>query len=85
MEPSEIQSKKTAAGICAILIGGLGVHKFILGYTNAGIITILVTVLTCGAAGVVMGIIGLVEGIIYLTMTDAQFYETYILNKKEWF
>ena len=74
MEPSEIQSKKTAAGICAILIGGLGVHKFILGYTNAGIITILVTVLTCGAAGVVMGIIGLVEGIIYLTMTDAQFY-----------
>jgi TM2 domain-containing membrane protein YozV len=85
MEPSEIQGKKTAAGICAILIGSLGVHKFILGYTNAGLITILVTVLTCGAAGVVMGIIGLVEGIIYLTMTDAQFYETYIVNKKEWF
>jgi TM2 domain-containing membrane protein YozV len=85
MEPSEIQSKKTAAGICAILIGSFGVHKFLLGYTNAGIITILVTVLTCGAAGVVMGIIGLVEGIIYLTMTDAQFYETYIVNKKEWF
>jgi len=85
MEPSEIQSKKTAAGICAILIGGLGVHKFILGYTNAGIITILVTVLTCGAAGVVMGSIGLVEGIIYLTLTDAQFYETYIAHKKEWF
>jgi TM2 domain-containing membrane protein YozV len=85
MEPSEIQSKKTAAGICAILIGSFGVHKFLLGYTNAGIITILVTVLTCGAAGVVMGIIGLVEGIIYLTMTDAQFYETYIANKKEWF
>ena len=85
MEPSEIQSKKTAAGICAILIGSFGIHKFLLGYTNAGIITILVTVLTCGAAGVVMGIIGLVEGIIYLTMTDAQFYETYILNQKEWF
>jgi TM2 domain-containing membrane protein YozV len=85
MEPSEIQSKKTAAGICAILIGSFGVHKFLLGYTNAGIITILVTVLTCGAAGVVMGIIGLVEEIIYLTMTDAQFYETYIANKKEWF
>ena len=85
MEPSEIQSKKIAAGICAILIGSFGVHKFLLGYTNAGIITILVTVLTCGAAGVVMGIIGLVEEIIYLTMTDAQFYETYIVNKKEWF
>jgi TM2 domain-containing membrane protein YozV len=85
MEPSEIQSKKTSAGICAILIGCFGVHKFILGYSNAGIVMILVTVLTCGMAGVVMGIIGLVEGIIYLTMTDAQFYETYIANKKEWF
>jgi TM2 domain-containing membrane protein YozV len=85
MEPSEIQNKKIAAGICAILIGSFGVHKFLLGYTNAGLITILITVLTCGAAGVVMGIIGLVEGIIYLTMTDAQFYETYIAHKKEWF
>ncbi len=85
MEPSEIQSKKTSAGICAILLGGLGVHKFILGYTNAGIITILISVLTCGAGAAFMGIIGLVEGIIYLTMTDAQFYETYIANKKEWF
>jgi len=56
MEPSEIQGKKTAAGICAILIGGLGIHKFILGYTNAGIVTLLISVLTCGAAGVVMGI-----------------------------
>jgi TM2 domain-containing membrane protein YozV len=85
MEPSEIQSKKTSAGICAILIGCFGVHKFILGYSSAGIVMILVTVLTCGAAGVVMAIIGLVEGIIYLTMTDQQFYETYIVNKKEWF
>jgi hypothetical protein len=56
-----------------------------LGYTNAGLITILISVLTCGAGAAVMGIIGLVEGIIYLTMTDTQFYETYIVNKKEWF
>src|SRR5580658_9893078 len=29
--------KKIAAGICAILLGCLGVHKFILGYTGAGL------------------------------------------------
>jgi TM2 domain-containing membrane protein YozV len=85
MEPSEIQSKKTSAGICAILVGGFGVHKFILGYNNVGLITILISVLTCGAGAAVMGIIGLIEGIIYLTMTDTEFYETYIVNKKEWF
>jgi hypothetical protein len=32
-----------------------------------------------------MGIIGLIEGIIYLTKTDAEFVATYITSKKEWF
>ncbi|MEX0716039.1 MAG: hypothetical protein WD066_05605 [Planctomycetaceae bacterium] len=29
--------------------------------------------------------IGLVEGIIYLTKSDEEFYQTYIVGKKEWF
>ena len=82
-------SKKIPAGICGILLGGLGVHKFILGYTTEGIIMLAVSLggglLTCGAASGVVGIIGLVEGIIYLTKTDEAFYETYISNKKGWF
>src|SRR5215216_6290113 len=55
--------KKIVAGILAILVGSLGVHKFILGYTTEGLIMLLVTVLTCGIAGVVMSIVGIVEGI----------------------
>ena len=39
---SEAASKKLACGLCAILIGGLGIHKFILGYTTAGLIMLLV-------------------------------------------
>jgi TM2 domain-containing membrane protein YozV len=81
----QASSKKIAAGICAILLGSLGVHKFILGYTNAGIIMLLVTLLTCGLGGAVMGIIGIIEGVIYLTKPDAEFHPTYIANKKEWF
>jgi TM2 domain-containing membrane protein YozV len=69
------------AGICGILVGSLGVHKFILGYTQEGIIQIVISVLTCGAGG----IIGLIEGIIYLTKTDEDFVRTYIQNKKGWF
>ena len=30
-------SKKVVAGICGILLGGLGVHKFVLGLTTPGI------------------------------------------------
>jgi len=77
--------KKVVAGVLGILLGGLGIHKFYLGYNTAGIIMILVTVLTCGFGGTVMAIIGLIEGIIYLTKTDEEFVATYITNKKEWF
>jgi len=73
------------AGILAILVGSLGVHKFILGYTTEGVIMLLVTVLTCGIAGVVMSIVGIVEGIIYLTKSDEDFVRTYIQDKKGWF
>lgn len=77
--------KKIAAGICGILLGALGIHKFILGYTKEGIIMLLVTVLTLGMAGFIMGIIGLIEGIIYLTKSDADFVATYVTGKKGWF
>jgi TM2 domain-containing membrane protein YozV len=77
--------KKLAAGLCGILIGGLGVHKFILGYNTEGLIMLLVTLLTCGFGAIVTGVIGLIEGIIYLTKSDEDFVNTYVLNKKGWF
>ncbi|MDZ4815792.1 MAG: TM2 domain-containing protein [Verrucomicrobiota bacterium] len=72
--------KKIAAGICAILIGGLGIHKFILGYTLEGVLQILLS-LVCGLGA----IIGVIEGIIYLKKTDEEFVATYITNKRGWF
>jgi TM2 domain-containing membrane protein YozV len=77
--------KKIAAGICAILLGALGVHKFILGYTTEGVIMLLITILSCGFLAIVPSIIGIVEGIIYLTKTDEDFVRTYIQSKKGWF
>lgn len=79
---SEAGSKKLAAGICGILLGWLGVHKFILGYTTAGVIMLAVSLISCGS---IASIIGIIEGIIYLTRSDDEFYETYMLGKKEWF
>jgi TM2 domain-containing membrane protein YozV len=76
---------KVAAGLCGILLGALGIHKFILGYQKAGFIMLGITVLTCGYGGIILGIIGLIEGIIYLTKSDEEFIQTYVNNKKEWF
>ena len=77
--------KKVPAGICGILIGALGIHKFVLGYTAEGLIMLLVSVLTCGLGAIVMGPIGLIEGIIYLTKSDEAFDATYVDNKRGWF
>ncbi|CAM1359106.1 MULTISPECIES: TM2 domain-containing protein [Tenacibaculum] len=75
------ESKRVLAGILAILIGSIGIHKFILGYTKEGIIQIVATFITCGLAG----IIPFIEGIIYLTKSDEEFIETYQVNQKGWF
>ncbi|WP_407482044.1 TM2 domain-containing protein [Elizabethkingia meningoseptica] len=73
--------KKLVAGILGILLGYLGIHKFYLGYTKAGIIQLIASIVTCGLAG----IIGFVEGIIYLTKSDEEFDRTYVQGQKEWF
>ena len=78
-------SKRVAAGILGILLGFLGVHKFILGYTTQGLVMLLLSVITCGIAAWLVGVIGLIEGIIYLTKSDEEFIELYQVNKKSWF
>ncbi|VXB35733.1 conserved hypothetical protein [Flavobacterium sp. 9AF] len=80
--PQYQDNKKVACGILAILLGPFAIHKFLLGYTNEGIIMLVISLFTCGT---VSSIIGLVEGIIYLTKTDEDFYQTYQANKKAWF
>ena len=75
------ENKKIVAGVLAILLGSLGIHKFILGYTKEGIIQIVLSMITCGIAGIVP----FIEGIIYLTKTDEEFYYTYQSNKRGWF
>jgi TM2 domain-containing membrane protein YozV len=73
--------KKVLAGVLGILFGGLGIHRFILGDTTGGLIRIGITIVTCGAGS----IIGLIEGIIYLTKSDEDFVQTYLVEKKAWF
>ena len=83
------ENKKILAGILAIILGGFGIHKFILGYNKEGIILLAVTLvlgaLTCGIAASATWIIGLIEGIIYLTKSDEEFYNTYQVGRKPWF
>jgi len=80
---------KVAAGLLAIFLGGLGIHKFYLGYNKAGVIMLIasigLTIVTFGLLSIAVPLVGLVEGIIYLTKSDAEFQATYVAGNKEWF
>jgi TM2 domain-containing membrane protein YozV len=67
INPSWPIKSKTAAGILAILLGGLGIHKFYLGRTGLGVLYLLFF------WTYVPALIGLIEGIIYLTSNDHNF------------
>ena len=87
------ENKKMLAGILGIVVGGLGVHKFILGYNKEGFILLGIFLLSFPLMCIIIGaftlyipiLIGFIEGIIYLTKSDEEFYQTYQVNKKPWF
>ena len=92
VKPNYGKSKVTA-GVLAILLGGLGIHKFYLGYTKQGwtliaasIISAILWVAVIGFFGTLaIGVITFIEGIIYLSKSDYEFYQTYVANEKPWY
>lgn len=65
--PGKAPKSKVAAGVLGILLGGLGIHKFYMGKIGAGVVYLLL----CWTY--IPAIIGLIEGILYLTQDDATF------------
>lgn len=61
---------KLTAGLLGILLGGLGVGRFYLGYTTIGVLQLVVSIVTLGFGA----LWGFVDGIIILTgsVSDAQ-------------
>lgn len=115
-EKPEYLRSRIAAGVLAIVLGGLGIHKFYLGYKKEGslmlacslgspivgwalafvigflgvttriygisILAFIPTIL--GFAPLVVWGFALVEGIIYLTMSDERFNDTHVEHYKGW-
>jgi TM2 domain-containing membrane protein YozV len=86
---------RVASGVLAVCpTGAFGVHKFILGFTMPGIVmavasgTSIVLGLCCLLTWIgplVIWGISITEGIGYLTKTDAQFHQIYVVGKRQWF
>lgn len=92
-QPPRPPKSKVTAGVFALVLGGLGIHKFYLGYTGPGVIILLGSIISVVLWILLIGIIGtiaistivLIEGILYLTKTDEEFHNIYVVNRKEWF
>ncbi|HEY8889707.1 MAG TPA: TM2 domain-containing protein [Clostridium sp.] len=69
--PAKYKSK-TTAGILGILLGGLGIHKFYMGRIGMGILYIVF----CWTY--IPALLGVIEGVIYLTASDEKFYNNYV-------
>ena len=41
--------------------------------------------LLCGFSTMAVGIVGLIEGILYLTKSDDEFVSTYVVGRRGWF
>jgi hypothetical protein len=85
----ELARLKLRAGSLALLIGGFGVHKFVLGYRRAGWIMLVValpgSLVSFGIASLVMGAIAVVEGLRYLALSPEEFRRLYVDGRREWF
>jgi TM2 domain-containing membrane protein YozV/cold shock CspA family protein len=84
---SSSDKNKIVAALLAFFLGTLGIHKFYLGKTTAGII-----MLVCGTIGwllilpgFIMAIIAFIEFIIYLVKSDEEFHRDYVVGNKSWF
>lgn len=83
---------KIAAGLLALFLGALGIHKFYLGRTGPGLVYLLtntvgfaVTWMLFFIPNIVLGAMALIEGIIYLTRSDEEFQQLYVVGRKAWF
>jgi TM2 domain-containing membrane protein YozV len=65
--PTSHDKSKVTAGLLAIFLGALGVHRFYMGYKLIGAIMLIITVASLGRLALITGLWGLVEGILIFT------------------
>ncbi len=69
------QRSRLAAALLAIFLGSFGIHKFYLGKPGQGVLYLIFF------WTVIPGIVGFIEGILYLVMSDEEFWSRYPVRR----
>jgi TM2 domain-containing membrane protein YozV len=64
--------ERLIAALLAIFLGGIGAHKFYLGKTTQGLLYL------CFFWTAIPALIGIIEGVIYLSKSDEEFRQQYL-------
>ena len=68
------------AGLLAILMGWCGLHYFYIGKTNAGILFLIVAILSCGILASVTTIVSIIQGVLFFTSTQEEFESKWVYS-----
>jgi len=82
-----MQKEKWPAAVLAFTLGTFGLHKFYLGYKTEGLIMLLVSVIGSFCFGLgtfAMLVIGMIEAVKYVTLTEEEFQAYYVRGYKGW-
>ena len=79
--PGPSGSERVGHAMLAIFVGALGIHKFAQGHSANGTIRLVIGIFFC----LPMFVVGIIEGIQYLSMSNADYARTYLRRKKDWF
>ena len=66
------------AGLLAILMGWCGLHYFYIGKTSAGVLFLLVAILSCGVLATVTTIVSIIQGVLFFTSTQEEFEQKWV-------
>ena len=66
------------AGLLAILMGWCGLHYFYINKTSAGVLFLLIAILSCGVLATVTTIVSIIQGVLFFTSTQEEFEQKWV-------
>ena len=66
------------AGLLALLLGWCGLHYFYIDKTKAGVLFLLIAIVSCGIFGTITWVVSIIQGVLFFTSTQEEFERKWV-------